>query len=123
MDKPNEPQEASSEVINISVLSPEETLYHGQARALTCHNEDGDFDLLPLHTNFISLIDKYVIIHLPNGEQKKITIDKALMKAIENNVTILLNINLTERDNIFKALFKQVEESQNKPQKDSPKNK
>src|SRR5690606_25083167 len=123
MDKPNEPQEASSEVINISVLSPEETLYHGQARALTCHNEDGDFDLLPLHTNFISLIDKYVIIHLPNGEQKKITIDKALMKAIGNNVTILLNINLTERDNIFKALFKQVEESQNKSQKDSPQNK
>jgi len=123
MDKQNEPQEASSEVINISVLSPEETLYHGQARALTCHNEDGDFDLLPLHTNFISLIDKYVIIHLPNGEQKKITIDKALMKAIGNNVTILLNINLTERDNIFKALFKQVEESQNKSQKDSPQNK
>ncbi len=104
--------EPSAEIINISVLSPEETLYSGQARALTCHNEDGDFDVLPLHTNFISLIDKYVIIHMTNAEKKKITIGKALMKAIENNITILLNIDLTERDTIFKALFKQVEESQ-----------
>lgn len=105
-------QEPSSEIINISVLSPEETLYSGEARALTCHNEDGDFDVLPLHTNFISLIDKYVIIHMPSGDNKKITIGKALMKAIENNITILLNIDLSERDTIFKALFKQVEESQ-----------
>ncbi len=102
----------SSEIINISVLSPEETLYSGQARALTCHNEDGDFDVLPLHTNFISLIDEYVIIHLPNGEKKKITIAKALMKAIENNITILLNIDLTERDVVLKALFKQASQTQ-----------
>lgn len=110
----NELQDAtpSSEIINISVLSPEETLYNGQATALTCHNEDGDFDVLPLHTNFISLIDQYVIIHITSGEKKKITIGKALMKAIENNITILLNIDLTERDVILKALFKQVEEGQ-----------
>lgn len=103
----------SAELINISVLSPEETLYQGQAKALTCHNEDGDFDVLPLHTNFISLIDQYVIIHLLSGEKKKITIGKALMKAIENNITILLNIDLTERDVILKALFKQAEENPN----------
>ncbi len=102
----------SSEIINISVLSPEETLYSGQAKALTCHNEDGDFDVLPLHTNFISLIDEYVIIHMLNGERKKITIAKALMKAIENNITILLNIDLTERDVVLKALFKQASQSQ-----------
>jgi F0F1-type ATP synthase epsilon subunit len=102
-------QTPSSKIINISVISPEETLYNGQARALTCHNEDGDFDVLPLHTNFISLIDKYIIIHQLSGENKKITIEKALMKAIENNITILLNIDLTERDVILKALFKQVE--------------
>lgn len=104
--------EPSSEKIVISVLSPEETLYSGEATALTCHNADGDFDVLPLHTNFISLIDEYVIIHMLNGEKRKITIGKALMKAIENNITILLNIDLTERDLIFKALFKQIEDEQ-----------
>lgn len=102
-------QAPSSKIINISVISPEETLFSGQASAITCHNEDGDFDVLPLHTNFISLIDKYIIIHQVNGQNKKITIEKALMKAIENNITILLNIDLTERDVILKALFKQVE--------------
>ena len=106
-------QQPSAQIISISVLSPEETLYNGQATALTCHNEDGDFDVLPLHTNFISLIDEYVIIHLPNGEKKKITIGKALMKAIENNITILLNIDLTERDVVLKALFKQAGETAN----------
>ncbi len=99
-----------NQYINITVLSPEETLYNGKATALTCHNLDGELDILPSHSNFISLIDEYVIIHMTDGNQKKITIGKALIKALGDQIIILLNVDLTERDIIFKALFKQIEE-------------
>jgi F-type H+-transporting ATPase subunit epsilon len=98
------------QTINITVLSPEETLFSGKATALTCHNLDGEFDILPSHSNFISLVDEYVIIHTIDGKQKKITIAKALLKALGDEIIILLNVDLTERDLIFKALFKQIEE-------------
>lgn len=99
-----------NQTINITVLSPEETLFNGKARALTCHNLDGELDILPSHSNFISLIDEYVIIHTLDGKEKKITIGKALIKALGDEIIILLNVDLTERDIIFKALFKQIEE-------------
>lgn len=99
-----------NQTINITVLSPEETLFNGKATALTCHNLDGEFDILPSHSNFISLIDEYVIIHTIEGKEKKITIGKALLKAVGDQIIILLNVDLTERDLIFKALFKQIEE-------------
>ncbi len=99
-----------NQTINILVLSPEETLYNGNAVALTCHNEDGELDILASHSNFISLIDEYVIIHTVDGKEKKISIGRALIKALGDQIIILLNVDLTERDIIFKALFKQIED-------------
>ena len=39
-------------------------------------------------------------------------IGRGLLKAIENKIMILLNIDLTEQDVVFKALFKQIEDKQ-----------
>ena len=83
-----------NQTINITVISPEETLFKGQAKALTCHNLDGVLDILPSHSNFISLIDKYIIIHSLDGKEKKITIGKALIKALADEIIILLNVDL-----------------------------
>ncbi|OGK35335.1 hypothetical protein A3A93_02900 [Candidatus Roizmanbacteria bacterium RIFCSPLOWO2_01_FULL_38_12] len=111
MQQPNVSQPVN---LQISILSPDKIIYLGQAEAVTCKNEKGVFDILPLHSNFISLIDDYIIIHLPRGREHKIKIGRGLLKAIENKITILLNIDLTEKDVIFKALFKQIEDNQKK---------
>ncbi len=100
--------------LQISILSPDKTVYLGRAEAVTCKNEKGEFDILPLHSNFISLIDDYIKIHLIGGKIQKINIGRGLLKAIENKITILLNVDLTEQDVVFKALFKQIEDKQKK---------
>ena len=100
--------------LQISIMSPDKTVYLGQAEAVTCNNEKGEFDILPLHSNFISLIDDYITVHLPGGKTQRMNIDRGLLKAFENKITILLNIDLTEQDVIFKALFKQIEDKQQK---------
>lgn len=111
---------ANDAKINITVLSPNETLFSGEAAAITCHNDEGDFDVLPLHTNFISLINQSILIHLINGETKKIDIGNALLKALENNITILLNIDLTEKDVLFKALFQQLDKGKQQAPANQP---
>jgi F0F1-type ATP synthase epsilon subunit len=108
--------------IHLILLAPEKTLYSGDVQAITCHNYQGEFDILPFHSNFVSLIDSHVILHTAGGKVQKIEIGKALLKASENSITILLDIDLTERDILFKALFQQIEDNKqsstsNPPQK------
>ena len=98
--------------LQISILSPDKAVYLGWAEAVTCKNEKGEFDILPLHSNFISLIDDYITIHLQGGKTLRMNIGRGLLKAIENKIMILLNIDLTEQDVVFKALFKQIEDKQ-----------
>jgi len=80
--------------LEISILSPDKTVYLGQAEAVTCKNEKGEFDILPLHGNFISLIDDYITVHLPGGKTQRINIDGGLLKAFENKITILTGLML-----------------------------
>jgi F0F1-type ATP synthase epsilon subunit len=102
-------QENIQSQLHLLILAPEKSLYSGDVEAITCHNYQGEFDILPLHSNFVSLIDSYVILHTKDKKDQKIEIGKALLKAYENAITILLNIDLTERDMLFKALFQQIE--------------
>src|SRR3990167_10034610 len=101
--------------LQISIMSPDKTVYLGQAEAVTCKNEKGEFDILPLHSNFISLIDDYIMVHLPGGKTQRMNIDRGLLKAFENKITILLNIDLTEQDVIFKALLNKLKTSKKSP--------
>ena len=61
-----------------------------------------------------------MIIHVTKEKQYKIPIGKALLKASQDAITILLNIDLSERDILFKALFQQLEDQ--KTAGESPKN-
>jgi len=45
--------------------------FRGTISSLTAYNDKGELDILPMHTNFVSIVKKYVIVNkgLPN-EQK-----------------------------------------------------
>ncbi len=61
-------------------------------RAITSYNEVGTFDVLPEHANFISLIQKSLIIHELRGSKNEIKFDVALLRVSENKVEIYLGI-------------------------------
>src|SRR5258708_4239839 len=54
----------NTETIHLSIRNRENILYDADVRALSAVNGSGPFDVLPQHANFISVIEKYVIIHL-----------------------------------------------------------
>ncbi|MCD6528263.1 hypothetical protein J7K44_01340 [bacterium] len=66
--------------------------FKGKAEAVSSQNKLGKFDILPGHTNFITLIFKNLIIHTP--DKKKITYQfkRGVLETSENKVRIFLGL-------------------------------
>jgi F0F1-type ATP synthase epsilon subunit len=99
----------TQQVMTVTILSPETTLYEGTVVSLSCINKAGQFDILPFHSNFISLIYQSITVH-PAGNQPdiKIPIGYALLKQINNAITILTNVDISSYTQILTAQANQL---------------
>ncbi len=82
-------------LLSVFMRSAEEVLYLGEAESVSSVNEKGSFDILPLHSNFISIIKNKVVITLNNRPQE-FKIDSAIMKVKRNNVQIYSGTEILE---------------------------
>lgn len=80
--------------LHVLVQDHDNVLFKDWAQSVSSVNELGPFDVLPLHSNFISLIQKNVSIHKIDGNHKQIVIEYALMRVYENTVMIFLGLGL-----------------------------
>ncbi len=66
--------------------------FRGKAEAVSSQNRLGKFDILPQHTNFITLIFEELTIHTP--EKKKITYQfkRGVLEVSENQVRVFLGL-------------------------------
>lgn len=98
-------QQQDNKHLKVTILSPDETIYEGDAQAISCHNPKGSFDVLYEHTNFMSMIDTQVTVLETNGHQRNFPVEQALIQVQENEVTILINVQITQKDSFFGNLF------------------
>lgn len=94
--------------IAVLVISPEAVIYEGKVKAVSSINIKGQFDVLPLHVNFISIINKTLVIHELSGQNKEIKIDKGIIKVLRNTVYIFLGIETLEKETPLQELAKEV---------------
>ena len=73
----------------VKILTPKETLFEGEAYAVSSTNSEGKFDILPEHANFITLIDKKPIEVL-QMDKKKLTfnVSEAIIYCAGDKVTV-----------------------------------
>ena len=67
-------------------------LFQGQVEAVSSFNDKGPFDVLSQHENFISLIKKFIIIHLPGKQEKRIDLTSGVLKVKDNSVEVYVGI-------------------------------
>lgn len=79
--------------ISVLVMHPEYTIYDGPALSVSSLNDKGPFDVLPLHSNFVSLIKEKVTINQLDKKKREIAIEKAIMKVYRNKVYIFVGIS------------------------------
>lgn len=81
------------QTMTIVVENSDTQLYHGQGKAVTCFNDKGQFDILPYHANFITLIKEKVIVREENGTAKEFKIGQGVLRVVDNNVNIYVGLN------------------------------
>ncbi len=78
--------------MKVKVFSPFEVMYEGNAKALSAQNALGSFDVLPDHTNFMTLLVASELQVITAIDTRKFAIEHGILKVSENIVTVFANI-------------------------------
>ena len=78
--------------IEVTVQNREKILFDGTAKAVTSINEKGVFDILPQHSNFITVVHDYILIHLIDGSDKRIPCRQGVLWVTSNVVKVAIDI-------------------------------
>ncbi len=90
---------------HLKVVSREGVIFDEEVISITSYNDLGKFDVLGLHANFISLVNKGLTISDLKSKQKEIKFDNALLKVRENNVEVYVGIEGMSPSNLKPADF------------------
>lgn len=77
--------------LTVVIRNRDKIIYSGQVAALTSVNDKGVFDILPQHTNFISLIKEKIIVHPSLKEHNEIQIENGVLRAYQDKIYIYVN--------------------------------
>lgn len=83
-------------VLDVKVLDRERVIFSGEAASLSSINEQGLFDVLEKHANFITLIQEKLVIRLPSGDVREVPLEKGIMKVNQDQVTVFVGMELGE---------------------------
>lgn len=82
----------TDERLHVVIKSHEGIVFDGQVFAITSTNTNGKFDVLPYHSNFISIIKEVLILYEKKESPKQIKIESGVMKVSENDIEIFLGV-------------------------------
>lgn len=80
-------------LITVTVKSREKTLFQGKVSTLSSTNQKGVFDILPLHANFITLVNQKVTMKTEDGKTQEIVVNNGILRFSENAVEIFLGVS------------------------------
>lgn len=81
-----------ADLLTVRINSPERLLWEGMAVWVSSKNSQGPFDILPFHTNFVTILEDQVIRVNTGTEIKEFTYSKSVMYVHSNKVYIYTNI-------------------------------
>ena len=74
--------------LQVKVITPQQTIFEGHTNAVTSVNSAGRFDILPRHSQFITIIQQYLILAPPANQTLKI--DSGVIYCHQNQVEIYI---------------------------------
>ncbi|MDQ5981327.1 MAG: F-type H+-transporting ATPase subunit epsilon [Patescibacteria group bacterium] len=82
--------------LKVKVIEAKKTLFYGKAYSISSTNDRGPFDILPGHSSFITLIDKYISIVQEDGETLNFDLTNGVLRNKKNYVKVYLGTNDVE---------------------------
>ncbi len=84
--------EQTSETLKVIARAPFELYYEGEASSVTAANKVGEFDVLPGHADFFSVLSPGQVIIETNGEPTKFDINNGIVTVRDNEVMMFVNM-------------------------------
>lgn len=77
--------------MNISVLTPDRTIFEGEIKSLKVPGVNGEFEILDRHAALVSALGNgNVRILEANGERRVFGIEKGFVEILNNNISLLV---------------------------------
>lgn len=76
--------------MELLVRSRDEILYNGKVKSLTSYNSSGLFDILPEHSNFISLVDKEIRFTDIDAKEHLVSLEKGILRVVKDQIQVFL---------------------------------
>ena len=75
--------------MKVSIITPEKSLYQGEATSVTVPSTMGPFTMLEHHAAIVAILEKgKVVVNEPNGEQQEFEIQGGFCEQHDNQVII-----------------------------------
>ena len=74
---------------NLQIITLDKVFYNGQVESLTTVGVEGDFQILPRHTDLIAVVMPEDIKFVTADGEKHAFIGRSILKVMDGNVTIL----------------------------------
>ena len=83
---------ADQELLDVRIMSPGKDVFSGRAASVSSTNSAGNFDILPEHAKFVTLVEeKPLVVRLAGGEKKEFNFHLAILHVYANKVDIYIN--------------------------------
>jgi len=74
----------------VTVRNRDTLLFEGKALAVSSYDAAGPFDVLPRHTNFISVLKNMLTIVTENGRRIHLPVERGVLKVSSNRVEVYI---------------------------------
>ncbi|EPG67738.1 ATP synthase F1 subunit epsilon [Leptospira wolffii] len=101
--------------LDVSVISPEKLLFHGDADSIVVPGSEGFFGVYPGHTALVSLLGIGVLEVRQGNKTKVAAIEGGFFEVRDNKVTILTDHGSLKEDIDLAAAQKALEEAEALP--------
>jgi ATP synthase, Delta/Epsilon chain, beta-sandwich domain len=91
----------------ISIYNQLGVVFEGTVKAIACGNAQGEFSVLPGHTNFISMITKPVVAFLVSGETKTFPVGLGVIRVLDNKAELYIGLHLDKQTELLAKRLEQ----------------
>ena len=76
--------------MTLDIISPEKTVYSGEAESVTLPGSLGSFTILERHAPIISTLTKGMLAYSVNGVKTEVKINGGFVEAKNNNISVCI---------------------------------
>jgi F-type H+-transporting ATPase subunit epsilon len=76
--------------MHLEIVSPEKTIYNGEAQLVTLPGVSGAFTILERHAPVISVLGRGVLLYRVNGTNNELSVNGGFVEVKKNVVSVVI---------------------------------